>query len=159
MLKLLQSVLFSDHSFLPELDISSATSRQEELQHAIEQERISLNALKAEVLQVLQGTSAFGSALISELIQQSESRLIALEQELVSVQENLRRQKSQQARFFELWKALISSGTKDLSSLPFHQQQEIAHAMISRIELGREGAIKIEWTFGGIAHSSADAGG
>lgn len=55
--------------------------------------------------------------------------------------------------------ALISSVTKDLSSLPFHQQQEIAHAMISRIELGREGAIKIEWTFGGIAHSSADAGG
>ena len=157
-LKLLQSVLFSDNPFLPELDISSAVSQREDLQRAIEQERISLNTLKAEVPQVLQGTSAFGSVLISELIQQSESRLIAFEQELVSVRENLRRQKSQQARFFELRKALVSSGTKDLSSLLFHQQQEIAHAMISRIELGRKGAIKIEWSFGGIAHLGVDTG-
>lgn len=43
------------------------------------------------VFYFMQGIGAYVSVLISELIQQSESRLITLEQELLSIQENLRR--------------------------------------------------------------------
>lgn len=68
----------------------------------IEQEHINSGALKAEVVQALQGTSAFGSALIRDLIQQSESRLISLEQKLAAIQEDLHQRKPQRARFSQL---------------------------------------------------------
>ena len=47
----------------------------------------------------------------------------------------------------------------DLSLHPFHQQREIAKALISRIELGRSGVIQIEWSYGGTTRLPALAGG
>ena len=131
---------------------------EKELQDAIEQERTSLETLKREVVNVIQGTSAFGSVLIRDLIQQSESRLLELNQELIAAQEEMYQRQAKWARFLELRKSLIASNVSDLSSLPFPQQREIAHVLLSRIELGRGGSIRIQWSYGGTAHLPANAG-
>lgn len=158
-LALLQKALFSDEGFPLEPDASDMKLRHEKLTQEIAQERNSLEVLKAEVVQILQGTSAFGSVLIRDLIQQSESKLIALEHELSVIQEELCQSKVCWNRVSELRKALVSSNVRDLGSLPFHQQREIARALISRVELGRGGAMQIEWSYGGTTHLPALAGG
>lgn len=150
-LKLFQLSLFSNTHFSLIPDAHSAVAHQKELQDAVEQERASLETLKHEVVNVLQGTSAFGSVLIRDLIQQSESRLLILNQELIAVQEEMDQRQAKWARFLEFRKSLIASGVSDLSTLPFPQRREIAHVLISRIELGRDGSIKIEWSYGGAA--------
>lgn len=158
-LQLLQSSLFSNSYFPLDIETNSAEARQKELQDAIEQERISLDTLKCEVVNVIKGTSAFGAVLIRELIQQSESRLIALEQDLIVAQEEIYQRQAQLARFFELRKSLIATNVKDLSALPFSQQREIANVLISKIELGRGGAVRIEWSYGGVTHLPANESG
>lgn len=158
-LTLLQRELFSDEGFTLEPDESDIKLRQEQLGQKIAKEHLSLETLKAEVVQVLQGTSAFGSVLIRELIQQSESKLIGLEQELAIIQEELRQNRMRWNRVSELRKALVLSNVMDLRLLPFHQQREITKALISRIELGRSGAIQIEWSYGGTTRLPALAGG
>ena len=57
-----------------EPDESDIKLRQEQLGQKIAKEHLSLETLKAKVVQVLQDTSAFGSVLIRVLIQQSESK-------------------------------------------------------------------------------------
>lgn len=158
-LTLLQRELFSDEGFTLEPDESDIKLRQEQLRQKIAKEHLSLETLKAEVVQVLQGTSVFGSVLIRELIQQSESKLIGFEQELAIIQEELRQNRIRWNRVSALRKTLVLSNVRDLSLLPFHQQREIAKILISRIELGRSGAIQIEWSYGGTTRLPALAGG
>ena len=150
-LKLLQTALFSESSSVTAPDTSSARLQHEKLVQEIAQEQISLETLKAEVVQVLQGTSAFGSVLIRDLIQRSESRLMTLNQQ--------RSSKAQWGRISELRKTLIKTNVSKLNTLPLHQQREIANMLISRIELGQGGAIRVQWSYGDTAHLPARAGG
>lgn len=158
-LKLLQAALFSESFSVTAPDTTLARLQHEKLVQEIAQEQISLETLKAEVVQVLQGTSAFGSVLIRDLIQRSESRLMTLNQELLAVQEEQRSSKAQWGRISELRKTLIKSNVSKLNTLSLHQQREIANMLISRIELGRGGAIRIQWSCGDTAHLPARAGG
>ena len=130
-LKLLQTALFSESSSVTAPDTSSARLQHEKLVQEIAQEQISLETLKAEVVQVLQGTSAFGSVLIRDLIQRSESRLMTLNQELLAVQEEQRSSKAQWGRISELRKTLIKTNVSKLNTLPLHQQREIANPTTS----------------------------
>lgn len=154
----LQAALFYDTIFSPDVSNHVVLQQQSELKQKIEQEEANLEVLKAEVVKVLRGSSAFGSVLLNDLIKMSENKLLLLKAELVKVKEAACQHKARWHGLLRLHQEVSSKHIRNLDALPIFVQQEIAYAMISRVELGRGRAINIEWTFGGITYLGSEAG-
>ncbi len=118
-----------------------------------------MEALKAEVIEVLHGTSAFGPALLNDLIERSEGKIARLKQELQTAELEFQRQKTRWSRLCETRKSLLAAGATGISSLTFSQQQELVSLLTERVEIGWGNAIRIHWSFGGTAYLGADTGG
>ena len=157
-LSLLSMALFAEINSSPQPGLYKYEVQMTEIQKDIEREQENLDSLKTEVIAILQGSSAFGSDLINDLIQQTKSRLAALQEKQNVLQAAANHQRSQHARFIETRKRLLSAGITELSQLSLPQRQEFARQSIKRIELGRGGVIDIEWTFGGTSHYPDSAG-
>ena len=155
--KQLQALLCSNAVF-PDVKAHPVVKRQDELKQEIEREQDNLDILRAEVVEVLRGNSAFGSVLLNDLIQASERKLLLLKGELAEAGDEARRHKTRWSALLCLHEKVLSEQIGDLRVLPLSSQQEIAHALISRVELGRDRAVKIQWVFGGTAHLGAEAG-
>lgn len=153
----LQTVLFYDAAFTSDVSDHVVIEHQNELRRKIDQEQANLEVLKAEVVEVLRGSSAFSSALLNDLLEKSESKLLLLKAELVEVKEEVHRHKDRWSRLIHLRQEILSEHIRSLDMLVLSHQQEVARALISRVELGRNRAISIEWTFGGVAYLGSDA--
>jgi len=114
------------------------------LELALKQEERTLQDLKSEVVEVIRGTSAFGSVLISDLIQKSDSRIIELTNEITLLCDVERNQKVQINKLQKL------CGQFDLfPSLELNEQKEIIKQIVVRVYIGTGYKYRIEWTFGG----------
>lgn len=156
--KQLQTLLCSDTVF-PDIKAHPAVQRQDELKLEIEQEQTNLDVLRAEVVEVLRGNSAFGSVLLNDLIQASERKLLLLKGELAEAGNAVRRYRARWSALLCIREKILSEQAGNLNVLPIFLQQEIASAMISRVELGRGRVVNIQWAFGGTAYLDASAGG
>ena len=114
--------------------------------------------LQAEVVEVLRGSSAFSSTLLNDLLQKSESKLLLLKAELAETKEEAHQHKVRWSHLIHLRQEILSEHIRSLDTLPLSHQQDIARALISRVELGRNRAVSIEWTFGGTTCLGSDAG-
>lgn len=94
-----------------------------------------MEALKAEVIKVLHGTSALGPALLNDLIEKSESKIAKLTQELQTTELEFQRQKMYWNRFSATRTSLLATGVTDISCLTFNQLQELAALVLDRMEL------------------------
>ena len=159
LLAAVEQVLFSNPFEVPAPNENSALSRCQDLAQLLTQEEAVMEVLKAEVIEVLRGTSAFGPALLNDLIEKSESKIAKLNQELKTTELEFQRQKIRWNRFCATRTSLLAAGVADLSRLTLSQQQELAALLIDRVELGRGGIVRIHWTFGGTACLGADASG
>lgn len=155
----LQATLFSDTAFSFTVNDHTVVQRQDELKLEIEQEQDNLEVLQTEVVEVLRGSSAFSSTLLNDLLEKSERKLLLLKAALAEAKEEVCRHKIRWSRLIHLRQEISSEHIRSLDMLPLSHQQEVARDLISRVELGRGRTISIEWTFGGVAHLGADAGG
>lgn len=144
-------MLFSDAFKIPSTDENSALSRCRQLAQELVQEEAAMEVLKAEVIEVLHGTSAFGPTLLNDLIERSEGKITRLKQELQTTELEFRRQKTRWSRLCETRKALLSADVTDILNLTFPQQQELAALLIDRVEIGRGNAVRLHWSYGGTA--------
>ena len=110
-----------------------------------------MEVLKAEVIEVLHGTSAFGPTLLNDLIERSEGKITRLKQELQTTDVACVRCIAGWSRLCETRKALLSADVTDILNLTFPQQQELAALLIDRVEIGRGNAVRLHWSFGGTA--------
>lgn len=154
----LQSLLLSNTVF-SDIKVHPAAQRQDELNQEIKQEQANLDVLKAEVVEVLRGNSAFGSVLINDLLQASEWKLLLLKGELTEVREEMHRHKARWSDLLCLRQKILSEQVRDLNILPIVSQQEIACALISHVELGWGMSVNIKWVFGGTTQLGAGASG
>lgn len=154
----LQTVLFSDVVLSSAINNHMVVQRLDELKLEIEQEQANLEVLQAEVVEVLRGSSAFSSTLLNDLLQKSESKLLLLKAELAEIKEEAHQHKIRWSRLIHLRQEILSEHIRSLDTLPLSHQQEVARALISRVELGRNRTVNIEWTFGGTACLGSDAG-
>ena len=147
MLEQLQAILFSDVTFSSIVSNHVVIQRHDDLKRKIDQENVKLEILKAEVVEVLRGNSAFSSILLNDLIQESENKLLLLRAELAEVKEELHQHKDCWSRLIYLRQEILSEHVENLAMLPLSSQQKITHTLISRVELGRDRAVNIEWSF------------
>lgn len=105
-----------------------------------------LNLLKAEVIQCLQGESAFSKEILSELIEEAEKKCTELGDLRESVKKELKQSETIQAelcsRFDEIisWADLYDSATIEAKKM-------IVNSMIKRIDVFRDYKLKIEFNF------------
>ena len=154
----LQVTLFSDSVFSSAVNGHTVVQRLDELKLEVEQEQANLEVLQAEVVEVLRGSSAFSSTLLNDLLQKSENKLLLLKAELAEIKEEAHQHKIRWSRLIHLRQEILSKHIRNLDTLPLSHQQEVARALISRVELGRNRAVNIEWSFGGTACLGSDAG-
>jgi len=128
---------------------SSVNEQLEDIENELKNEKQSLKDLKDEVVEVIRGTSAFGSMLIADLIKNTESRIIELECEVLLLLDTKRRQAFQLSRAKELCRQLFLDPDEKLPSHTLVEQSEFLKQLIDRIYLGSEYKYRIIWTFGG----------
>jgi len=129
--------------------LNSVADQIKALKIEIDTEKQSLRDLKNEVIEVIRGTSAFGSVLISDLIQKSESRIIELENEASLLKGVEQKQRIQMNMFHEICNQFKADKNKKLNSYTLIEQQEVIRHLVSRVYLGSGYEYKIEWKFGG----------
>jgi len=113
------------------------------LEVALKQEERTLQDLKSEVVEVIRGTSAFGSVLISDLIQKSDSRIIELKNEITLLYDIERKQKVKMNKFQKLCGQFDSFPSLELS-----EQKEIIKQIVERVYIGTGYKYRIELAFG-----------
>ena len=128
---------------------SHATDKINDLEYALKSEKNTISDLKGEVINVIRGTSAFGSILLNDLILKSENRIEYLENEIVIEHDRQLMQKFQKDRFHEICKKINDESGIVLASLPFSAQKNAVHQLIERLYLGRGYKYRIDWKFGG----------
>ncbi len=74
------------------------------------------------------------------------------------LREELHQYKDRWSRFIYLRQEILSEHVGNLAMLPLSSQQKISHTLISRVELGRDRAVNIEWSFGGTVCLRSDTG-
>lgn len=130
-----------------------------ELEQKIIREKETLVELKTEVISEIRGMSAFGPALLTELIQETEQKIAKLNSELILLEHQQTQRKIRWERFCALRKSLLSSQNHDIRRLSLADQQDIVGQLIERIEIGRSYQCNIYWSFGGIARLGAQLSG
>jgi len=135
---------------------SYINDRINELEFALEREKNILGDLKSEVIEVIRGTSAFGSVLLNDLITKSECRIVELENEIVIQYDKLRKQKFQIDKFREIYKQIDFDRSTVYTSSSFDVQKATAHQLVERLYLGRGYKYRIEWKFGGYTQGEPD---
>ena len=121
----------------------------EALELSLIREKQSLEELKKEVIEVIRGTSAFGSVLLSDLIHRSESKIIEIENEILLLRGVDRKQKIQLSRLLDICGKLGDKNIKSFASLTLLEQQSVVKQIINRIYVGSGGKYRIEWAYGG----------
>jgi len=135
---------------------SSVANKIKEIGLAVEREKKSLNDLKSEVVEVIRGTSAFGSVLLNEHIMKSECKIVELENEIMSQHDAARKQKLQEDKFYEICKQFDACRGVTLASFALDMQKVVVHQLIDRIYLGRGYKYRIEWKFGGYTQGERE---
>jgi len=135
---------------------SSVTNKIKELELAVEHEKKSLNDLKSEVVEVIRGTSAFGSVLLNELINKSGRKIVEFENEIIILHDTTLKQKLQEDKFYEICKQFDAGRGVTLSSFTLEMQKVVVHQLIDRIYLGRGYKYRIEWKFGGYTQGERE---
>ena len=120
-----------------------------EVELALEKEKQSLQDLKKEVIEVIRGTSAFGSVLITDLIQTAEAKIFELENEILILSGIEQKQEKQLHRFKEMCKQFKTRRSGTLASLALGEQRELVGQLVKRVHLGAGYQYLIEWAFGG----------
>ena len=88
-----EQVLFSKVFEVLVQNKNSVLSRCQYLAQVLAQEKAVMEILKAEVIKVLRGTSAFGPVLLNDLIEKSESKIAKLNQEEQTTELEVQRQR------------------------------------------------------------------
>ena len=127
---------------------SSASEQIERIEAEIVNEKQSLKDLKCEVVAVIQGTSAFGSLLIADLIRNTDSQIIELESEKMMLLDMEHKQTLQLSRAKDFCKQLRLNSGESLSTHTFGEKSELLKQLIDRIYLGSGYKYRIVWAFG-----------
>jgi len=135
---------------------SSITDKINGMVILLENEKNNLDILKSEVVEVIRGTSAFGSILLNELIKKTELQIAALKDEIINHHNNLRMQKFKADKFNEIYKQIITDRGATLMSFDFDAQKNAINRLIERLYLGRGYKYRIEWKFGGYTQGEPD---
>ena len=115
-------------------------------QYELNQEEEKLNDLQNEVVNVIRGTSAFSSMLLTQLMNKSEHHVFNLKEKLK--QQNIELQDHDQfvrefdKKYNDLTEAILS-----FEELSFEEKQKILHYYIKKIYVDKNYKIKIEWAF------------
>lgn len=129
-----------------------------QLQSALADEQRVQEDLKREVVEVIRGTSAFGSLLLSDLISQSQERLKKLDGKIADAQLRIEQRELQSEVLATFLKECRTGVFPALSTLDFTERKQLLGQLICRIFIGRNGAYRIEWENGGITQLGADVG-
>ena len=114
------------------------------LEYALGEKRQTLHDLKGEVVEVIRGTSAFGSVLMAELIKNAEVEIAGLENEISNLHDLGRKQKTH----IEKLKRLC--GQLELfPALEIGAQKELIRHLVERVYIDIGYKYRIEWIFGG----------
>jgi len=151
----LQSYNF-DHIPLTSTD-NNLYNEIETLEVALDNEKKKLDVLQREAVEVMLGTSAFLPVLITDLIQNSKSKISDLENEILILYDTKREQNAKMSRFHEVRKQLSSGKNITFDSLPLGEQQDIIEQLVERFYIGRGYNYRIEWTFGGYLQGEISA--
>jgi len=144
--------LFSEdveHTLACRKEIDAVSEEIREIKIAQRRENQSLEDLKSEVIEVIRGTSAFGSVLLSDLIKKSEGRIAELENEILLLNGVERKQKLQMIKYREICRQFDASQSVTLASLELGEQQVVVQQIVDRIYIGSGYKYRVEWSFGG----------
>jgi len=127
----------------------SVTNSVSELEFSLAREKNTLCVLKGEVVEVIRGTSAFGSVLLNDLIEKSERQIAYLENEISAQNEAIKKQKFKKDEFLKICKQFRNNNDTAMTVFTFSAQKETIHQLIERLYLGRGYKYRIVWKFGG----------
>lgn len=142
---------YGDIADLPDSknDQDTVAKQIRDIGFALKDEKQLLQELKKEVVEVIRGSSAFGSVLIADLIKSSEAKIFELENKILILYAIEQKQKMQRQRFNELCKQFKVLHYNSLTSLALDEQREMVRQLVERIHLGAGYKYQIEWAFGG----------
>jgi hypothetical protein len=115
-------------------------------EYKLNQEKETLFDLKSEVINVVRGTSAFGSVLLTQLINKSESLVAEYKENLLKQNIELQNNKNAIQSFAINYEKL----TKSLSSfheLTLSEKQQALRICIRKIYINKKYDFKYEWAF------------
>jgi hypothetical protein len=127
--------------------------RQETLQREVSEseynirlEEETLLDLQDEVINVIRGTSAFGSVLLTQLMNKSEARIVSQKNDLIRRTDELLSHDTSVQEFDNNYRDL-SASLSSFAELLFVERQQLLGRCIKRIYVDRNYNFKIDWAF------------
>jgi len=117
-----------------------------ETEHKLRQEEETLFDLQNEVISVIRGTSAFGSVLLTQLMNRSERHIESLNEELKRQNVELQNH-SDSMQIFAASYINLTATLSAIEELPLEEKQRVLRHCIRKIHIDRNYEIRIDWMF------------